>query len=67
MSKAYNGNIRKALGLALQLSDLAEQGHKECNDETCGHLYARIRESADAILTMAEREMQGHKAINKWD
>lgn len=67
MTKPFNRNIRRALGLAQELQDLAEQGDRERNDESCSLLYSRMQESAQAILALAEREMEGHKAKNKWD
>lgn len=67
MSKAFNENIRRALDLAQKLSSLAEDGDRERNDESCGLLYARVRESAQAIQELAQREMEGHKTKGKWD
>ncbi len=67
MPNAFDSNIRRAVGLAQQPSDLAEQGERDRNDESCAVLYANMQESAQTILALAEREMDGHKAKGKWD
>ena len=43
------------------------KGERDRNDERCAVLYAKMQESAQTILALGEREMDGHKAKGKWD
>ena len=67
MPKAYNRNLRLILVLVREMELLAQQGDADRNDESCGLLYARIRQCAAELREMVEREIQAHQRKGKWD
>ena len=66
MSKRSNQHIKKALELAKQLMCLADNGDMHRRDDSCGVLYAVIRDSAYRIKERAEREKEMHIALGLW-
>lgn len=67
MSQAFNSNLRKAMGLCQQVTDLADKGMAECNDESCSALWSKMKNDMDDCLGLIENEIDGHKGKNKWD
>ena len=67
MSQVFNNNLRTAMGLCQQASDLAAKGISECNDESCSTLWSKLKADMDDCLGMIEKEIDGHKGKNKWD
>jgi hypothetical protein len=66
-SKPCNKNIRKALEMAEQLMELADEGDEHREDDGCGVLFGVIRDSAYKIKGQAEKEMRKHQLDGKWD
>ena len=66
-SKTCNVNIRKALELADQLIELADDGDEYRDDDGCGVLYGVVRDSAYKIKAQAEKEVRKHRLDGKWD
>lgn len=62
MNPKCNENLKRAIKLADQLLDLADQGDDAREDINCGVLYGTIRDSAYKIRTMARVEIQEHQA-----
>lgn len=64
--KQCNENILKAMQLAGELIDLAEDGDCFREDESCGVLFGIIRDSGYQIKALAQKEMFKHEAGGRW-
>lgn len=64
--KLYNESIKKSIELAKSMLDLADRGDAAREDESCGVLYAVIRDSAYSIKRLAEAERDIHKKKGLW-
>lgn len=67
MSKTFNGNLRKAMGLCQQVAELSEKGLSECNDDSCTMLWGKMKNDMENCLNLIETEIEGHKNKSKWD
>lgn len=65
--KVYNESIKKSIKLAKRMLDLADNGDAAREDESCGVLYAVIRDSAYSIKRLAEEERNIHKRKGLWN
>ena len=65
--KVYNESIKKSIKLAKRMLDLADNGDAAREDESCGVLYAVIRDSAYSIKRLAEAERNIHKRKGLWN
>ena len=59
-------NIKKTLGFAYEMIELADQGDAEREDSGCGVLYGVLRDSAFKIKKIAETEREAHKRKGWW-
>ena len=64
--KQCNENILKAMELAGQLIELAEDGDGFREDESCGVLFGVVRDSGYKIKALAQKEMNNHQAAGRW-
>lgn len=62
MNSKCDEYLNRAVFLAAELLDLADQGDDMREDVNCGVLYGTIRDSAYKIRAMAQAELQEHKA-----
>lgn len=67
MSQAFNENLRKAQELLGQLHSLATKAEGDSKDDSCRNMWRQARSYADLYLKAVEREIEGHKAANKYD
>jgi hypothetical protein len=69
MKKAFkcNCNIKKAIRLADELKDVADEGEEFAGDNSCLLLYGVIRDCSYRIREIAEQEKQSHKNKGMWD
>ncbi|MDY6855889.1 MAG: hypothetical protein SWO11_14510 [Thermodesulfobacteriota bacterium] len=65
--KLYNKSIKNSIELAQSMLDLADEGDAAREDESCGVLYAVIRDSAYSIKRLAEAEKNIHKRKGLWN
>lgn len=63
----FNVNIRRAMRLSKELSDLAGQGLADANDPTCLAMYQRMQDMSVEIRRLAEAEVEKHINADKWD
>ena len=66
MEKQHNEYILKALKIANDLIDLANNEKVLGNDNVCGILLGVMRDCAYKIRRQVERECQGRKAKSQW-
>ena len=61
-----NESIKKTLGLADKMLELADEGDGVREDSGCGVLYGVVRDSAFKIKKLAETERDAHKKKGWW-
>ena len=64
--KECDRNILTALQMAEEMLSLADKGDLDREDDSCGVLYAFMRDSAYKIMQMANRERDQHIKAGKW-
>lgn len=64
--KPCNDIIRKALELATQMVELADQGDLVREDAGCGVLFGVMRDSGYKIQRLAEEERESHVRKGWW-
>jgi hypothetical protein len=62
-----NKNILKVLEYVRKLLFLADKGDMQRKDDGCGVLYGIVRDSAYKMKEQAEKEIDTHKRLGKWD
>jgi hypothetical protein len=67
MASRSNEYIRRAIGLAKDMKDLADQGELHSDDSSCALLFGVIRDCAYTIEGRAVTEQESHKALGVWD
>ncbi len=58
--------IIETLSLAEKLIGVADKGDEVREDDSCGILYATVRDSGYKIKAMAEKEIERHKRKGLW-
>jgi hypothetical protein len=58
--------IKKTLGLADHMLELADEGDAVREDSGCGVLYGIVRDAAFKIKKIAEAEREAHKSKGLW-
>jgi hypothetical protein len=61
-----NACIEKALKLASDMLELADEGDGEREDASCGVLYSVVRDSAFKIKKLAQAEKEAHIKKGTW-
>lgn len=59
-------SIKKTIGLADRMLELADEGDAVREDNGCGVLYGVLRDSAFKIRKFAEAEREVHKRKGWW-
>lgn len=67
MSKPFNENLRRLLGLTREMLALADEGDQDRTDNTCGIIYGILRDAAYKLRKLAEDECKKHEQEGKWD
>jgi hypothetical protein len=67
MASRSNDYIRRAIGLAKEMKQLADQGELSAEDSSCAVLFGVIRDCAYTIEGRAVTEQESHKALGVWD
>lgn len=62
-----NRHLTKAMEIVKGLIDLADEGERDAEDDSCLALYGIIRDCAYRIRNKVERERDSHIAQGKWD
>lgn len=62
-----NKNILKVLEYVRKLLFLADKGDLQRKDDGCGVLYGIVRDSAYKMKDQAEKEIDTHKKLGKWE
>lgn len=62
-----NKNILKVLEYVRKLLFLADKGDLQRKDDGCGVLYGIVRDSAYKMKDVAEKEIDTHRKLGKWD
>ena len=65
--KVSNRNILKVLEHVRKLLFLADKGDMQRKDAGCGVLYGIVRDSAYKMKEQAEKEIESHKKLGRWD
>lgn len=65
--KSCNKNLLKVIDITERLLMIADKGDMQRNDDGCGVLYGVVRDSAYKMKSMAEKEIENHKKLGKWD
>jgi len=65
--KSCNKNLLKVIDITERLLIIADKGDMQRNDDGCGVLYGVVRDSAYKMKSMAEKEIENHKKLGKWD
>jgi len=65
--KKCNENLIHALKYVEELIHIADTGDFYRDDDGCGIVYGRIRDSAYKIKQLTEAEIENHKRRGKWD
>ena len=64
--RACDESIKKTLGLADTMLEVADEGDAVREDSRCGVLYGVLRDSAFKIKKLAETERDAHKRKGWW-
>ncbi|MBU0733890.1 MAG: hypothetical protein KJ573_04590 [Proteobacteria bacterium] len=64
--RACDESIKKTLGLADTMLEVADEGDAVREDSRCGVLYGVLRDSAFKIKKLAEAERDAHKRKGWW-
>ncbi|MBW1782413.1 MAG: hypothetical protein JRL30_16935 [Deltaproteobacteria bacterium] len=64
--RACDESIKKTLGLANKMLEVADEGDAVREDNGCGVLYGVVRDSAFKIKKLAEAEQKAHKRKGWW-
>jgi hypothetical protein len=67
VERSCNRHICETIELARQLVILADDGERDCEDDSCRVLYGVVRDSAYKIRQLAEQERDRHLASGKWE
>lgn len=62
-----NKNLLKVLDQIHKLLFLADIGDLQRDDDGCGVLYGILRDNAYKMKDVAEKEIERHKKLGKWD
>ncbi|MGD9200795.1 MAG: hypothetical protein PVI26_04455 [Chitinispirillia bacterium] len=65
--KNCNKNLLKVLDEVHKLIIVADIGDLQRNDTECGELYCLIREKANRIKELTEKEIKYHKKVKMWN
>ena len=63
VARLCDENLRRALKLARQLLELADDGDVAREDIGCGVLYGTVRDAAYKIRALAESELAEHQRV----
>jgi len=66
VTSSYNENLLKTIRLTREMLALADEGDRDRNDDSCGILYAVLRDSAYRLRKLAEEECDKHREAGKW-
>jgi len=64
--RACDQQILKTLSLADEMINMAEEGDQVREDDSCGILYATLRDAGYRIKAMALREKENHMKKGLW-
>lgn len=67
MASRSNEYIRKAIRLAKDMKELADEGEVNSEDSSCAVLFGVVRDCAYRIEGRAEKEQESHRAMGMWD
>jgi len=67
VSKNFNKNLIEAKELAENLRAFAVKSAKEAQDDSCRGIYSQMIWDSKQYMELIEKEIEGHKAKNKWD
>lgn len=62
-----NNNLLTVLEYVKRLLSMADKGDMEREDDGCGVVFGIVRDSAYKMKDQAEKEIEKHKRLGKWD
>lgn len=67
MSKPFNANLSRLLGLTREMLALADEGDRDRDDPGCGIIYGILRDAAYKLRKLGEEECDKHRQTGRWD
>ncbi|MHB1414997.1 MAG: hypothetical protein ACYC1C_07065 [Chloroflexota bacterium] len=62
-----NENLQETLRLAQEAMQKCDVFYGEANDDSCRHIYGRIRDLLQEQKSLAEQEIASHKMQGQWE